>query len=68
MITFNFNDTGGQVSLEVRSRAEHIERILEDFKMFLVHAGYHPDNVNAIEYLSASVDRQGLPEQLDFFK
>ena len=65
MITFNFNDAGGQVSLEVRSRAEHIHMLVEDFKMFLVHAGYHPDNVNAIEYNGEFEPRQGLPQQLE---
>lgn len=64
MITFLYTDTGGQVTLEVRSRGEHIERVLDDFKTFLMHIGYHQDNIDAVTY-DKGEERQALPVQLE---
>ena len=65
MKTFLYQSDDGMVTLEVRSGAEHIEKVLEDFKQFLHHVGYHADNVNAITY-DRGEEHSGL--QLDMFK
>ncbi len=50
--------------IETTFEAEGIENVVEKFKMFLSHCGYHPNNVEAVGYDHAEV-MQGLPQQLE---
>ena len=62
MKTFLYQSDDGMVTLEVRSGADHIEKVLEDFKQFLHHVGYHADNIDAISY---DKDESRQPLQLE---
>ncbi len=65
MITFKYTDEyapdGAVVNVELRSGAQTIGAVVEDFKRFLRHAGYHDDNVDAVTY-NDSVEHQELPK------
>lgn len=62
MIIFNYHDRLGQVSVEVRCHAEHLEAIIADFRTFLLHVGHHPNNIERITFEER---QQGFPQQLD---
>ena len=69
MITFNYSASLGNVTLEVRSRAEHLGALVADFKQFLHHVGYHPDNIDEVSYTpgGGASQQAALPQQLDLF-
>lgn len=70
MITFKYNtiacDDRTTITVDAVSNAETIGAVVAAFKQFLLHVGYHFDNVSAITY-DDGVERQELPEQLELF-
>lgn len=59
-IVFTFDDSEG-CNVTVETDADHMEAVLEKFKQFLIHVGYHPENVENIDYDAPR--RQGLIQQ-----
>lgn len=70
MITFKYTKErslySSEVNLEVTTRAEHMKAVVEDFKTFLRHVGFHADNVDCVVYTDIHEERQGLPQQIDW--
>ncbi len=64
MITFNYTD--GQTCVATTTNAEHMKAVVDDFKTFLRHVGFHADNVDCVVYQDIHEERQALPEQLDW--
>lgn len=69
MIEFLYND--GITSITTSCRGEQLGSVVNMFRSFLIHAGYHPSNVERILYVEG--DTQGFrrgdgnPAQGDFF-
>jgi len=61
VIKFEYND--GKSAVTTTSDADHLEAVLEDFKAFLLHVGYHYENVENIIYDGRC--RQGLRQTFD---
>ncbi len=67
MITFKYTD--GKTCIDTCTAAEHMKAVVEDFKKFLHHVGYHYDNIEAITYdYDDREARQGLPQQMDWIR
>ena len=70
MIEFKYSDItgddGGTAHVSVETSASHLGAVVSLFKQFLLHVGYHQDNVNDILYVGEE-KRQGLPQQMDLF-
>lgn len=67
MITFKYTDTAHDyhdVCLELTTRAEHLEGVVESFKSFMLHVGHHYANVERVVY-EEKEGLQGLPQQLE---
>lgn len=67
MIKFTYTDDqheeyGLGIKVEVDTAHEHLDKIVETFKTFLIHLGHHPDNVRRVRYEER---QQGFPQQLE---
>ena len=58
------DENGAGVKVEVETNHEHLDKVVEQFKMFMHHVGHHPDNVGRI-VVEEREGRQGLPQQLE---
>ncbi len=63
-IKFIYTDNG--TYLEVQTEALHIGDVVDEFRLFLMHVGYHSANIERVQ-LVGEERTQALPKQLDRF-